>query len=342
MKNLRGAVIGCGFFARNHLNSWAEVPGVEIAAVADRDRSRAEAYAQQFGVATAYDDPEEMLRTERLDFVDVVTQLDTHRPLVELAARHRVPVICQKPMAPSLDEAKAMVEACASAGVPFMVHENFRWQQPIRALKSTAETLGPLFYGRILWRSAYDVYRDQPYLAHDPRFVIADMGVHLFDLARFFLGEVEGLYCITRQVNPAIRGEDVATILLRMRSGAACVAELSYASRLEEEDYFPQTLIHLEGSRGTATLGPEFQLRTSGMGETTVRDVSAPAHGWTTPGFEAIQDSVFRTQLHWAECLRAGREPETSGRDNLKTLALVHAAYHSAEEGRSVEMLGEN
>ena len=116
-----------------------------------------------------------------------------------------------------------MVAACEAAGVRFMVHENFRWQTPMRALKAAAAEIGKLFFARITWRSAEDVYKNQPYLATDSRFIVYDLGVHLLDLARFYLGEAEALHCLTQRVNPRIRAEDVATILLRMAGGAACV-----------------------------------------------------------------------------------------------------------------------
>jgi D-apiose dehydrogenase len=332
---LRGGVIGCGFFGRNHLHGWREVEGAEIAAVCDRDRARAEAAAAEFGVPAVYDDPEAMLRAETLDFVDVVTSPDTHRPLVELAARYGRHVICQKPLAPEFEDARAMVRACADAGVRLMVHENFRWQTPMRALKEESAALGELFFGRIEFRTAFDVYRDQPYLAEDPRFIIADLGVHLLDLARFFLGEAEQLYCVTRRVNPRIRGEDTATILLRMQGGAACEVDLTYGSRTEE-DLFPQTLVRLEGTEGSAILGPHYRLSVTRGAESARRDAPPRPFPWSRPPLEAVQDSVVRTQQHWTDCLREGREPETTGEDNLRTLALVHAAYRSAEERRAV------
>lgn len=225
-----------------------------------------------------------------------------------------------------------MVEACEAAGVKFMVHENFRWQAPMRALKEASAGIGELFFGRITWRSAADVYTSQPYLATDPRFIIYDLGVHLLDLARFFLGEVEQLHCLTQRVNPRIRAEDVATILLKMAGGASCMVELSFASRLEEE-LFPETLAHLEGARGSAVLGPHFRLARASGEEVTRRTVTPRQLGWSTPGREAIQESVVAIQAHWVECLAAGSEPETSGRDNLRTLDLVFGAYESAASG---------
>ena len=86
------------------------------------------------------DDPERLLREVRPDFIDVITHPDTHAHFVETAAAHGIPVVCQKPMAPSLAEAEQMVRDCREAGVPFIVHENMRWQAPIRQVKRLLET----------------------------------------------------------------------------------------------------------------------------------------------------------------------------------------------------------
>src|SRR5687768_15950108 len=101
---LRGALIGCGFFAQNHLNAWAELEGVDIVAVCDLDVASAERAVRAFGIRHSYSDAERMLTEQRLDFVDIATTLPSHRPLVELAARHGTPAICQKPFAASLEE----------------------------------------------------------------------------------------------------------------------------------------------------------------------------------------------------------------------------------------------
>src|ERR1700743_149634 len=125
---LRGALIGCGFFARNHLNAWRDLEGVEIVALCDADAGRLEVAGRDFGIERRYTDAAQMLRGEKVDFVDIATTVASHRPLVELAASHRVAAICQKPFAASLEDAQAMVVACEEAGVRLMVHEHFRWQ----------------------------------------------------------------------------------------------------------------------------------------------------------------------------------------------------------------------
>jgi D-apiose dehydrogenase len=332
-RELRGGLIGCGYFARNHLHAWREVDGARIAAVCDLNRARAEVTGAEFGINAVYDDVGTMLRAEPLDFVDIVTQPATHRELVELAARHRVHVICQKPIATALDDARAMVEACEMARVEFMIHENFRWQTPLREVKSAAAAIGELFFGQISFRSAWDVYANQPYLAEDPRFIVFDLGVHLLDLARFYLGEVKQLFCLTQRVKPRIRAEDVATILMQMESGATTIVDLSYASRLDDET-FPQTLVHLDGSVGSVTLDRDYQLTIVNGEGVQRRHVPPRMYPWSEkPGIN-IQESVVSIQQHWVECLRTGERPETNGRDNLLTIDLVFGSYQSAESGQ--------
>ena len=332
----RGALIGCGFFARNHLHAWGMIEGAEIVAVCDVDESKVEAYAEEFGITKAYTDAGGMLEAQTLDFVDVATQPHTHLELTGLAAAHGVNVICQKPLAPSLEEAREIVEACRD--VTLMVHENFRWQRPMLELKRAAASLGELFFGRVHFRSAYDVYANQPYLATDERFIIYDLGVHLFDLARFFFGEAETLTCHTRRVNPGIVAEDVATALLKMRSGAHVVVDMSYASRLERE-LFPQTLVHLEGSKGSAILKADYQIAVTTESGTRYIDASPRMFDWASAP-TAIPESVLNIQKHYVACLEKGTVPDTSGGDNLRSLELTFGAYRSAAEGLTVKLGG--
>ena len=134
-ERLRGTVIGCGFFAENHLNAWASMPDVELVAVCDIDAVKAENAARKFGAERHYSDAATMLREQKPDFVDIATTVASHRALVELAAAEKIPAIVQKPFGPSMADCEAMVAACAAARVPLMVHENFRFQPPLRAIR---------------------------------------------------------------------------------------------------------------------------------------------------------------------------------------------------------------
>jgi predicted dehydrogenase len=329
---LKGALIGCGFFSRNHLHAWKQLPGVQIVALCDTDAQRLKQMAAEFDVARTYGDAGELFASERLDFVDIATTVKSHRALVEMAANARVPCICQKPFAPTLEDAQAMVDVCARAGVPLMVHENFRWQTPIQAVRRAIDVgaIGKPFWGRFSFRSAFDVYRAQPYLAEGKRFIIEDLGIHILDIARFLLGDATTVSAATQRVNSRITGEDLATILMRHVDGATSVVDCSYASPRAEE-LFPQTLIEIDASEGSLRLDAGYRLTIHHVRSGTLRgECVPPLHPWAERPWFNIQDSVVNIQAHWLECLRDGREPQTSGRDNLKTLALVEAAYASA------------
>lgn len=334
---LRGGLIGCGFFAVNHLHGWRDAKGAEIVAICDQNAARLAAVGDQFSIAQRYADAEQMLAVEKLDFVDIATTAPSHRALVEMAARHGVHMICQKPIAPTLEDAKAMVAACDKAGVRMMVHENFRWQSPIQAVKQVIASgdIGDVFWGRVSFRSAYDVFSGQPYLAKGQRFIVEDLGIHALDVVRFLLGDVLNVSARIKRVNPNINGEDVATILLDHGQGVASIVDCSYATQLENE-LFPQTLIEIDGSLGSLRLGANYQLNVTRKGATTKTDVSPPLLPWASKPWHNIQESVSLIQQHWVDCILLEREPETSGRDNLKTFALVEAVYQSAAESRAV------
>jgi predicted dehydrogenase len=337
---LKGALIGCGFFAANHLNGWCDVEGAEIVALCDRDPVRLAETARRFGIGRTYADAGEMLAAEALDFVDIATTVASHRALVELAATAGVHMVCQKPFAGSMADARAMVAAAAAAGRVLMVHENFRWQSAIRRARDEMAAIGRPFWGRVSFRSGFDVYAAQPYLATDERFIIQDLGIHILDIARFLFGDVAALSARTTRVNPAIRGEDVATMMLRHEGGVTSIVDCSYATILPHEN-FPQSLIEIDGSAGTLRLERDYRLTVATREGSRTLDVSPPLLPWAERPWHNIQESVFNIERHFAECIEAGREPETSGHDNLKTLALVYAAYDSAaDNGRLIKLGG--
>lgn len=329
---LKGGVIGCGFFAANHLAAWQLLDGVEVVAVCDRDPAKA-----RWDGAKGYDDAAAMLASETLDFVDIITTVESHRPLVELVAGHGLPVICQKPFALDRTDAEAMVEACAKAGVPLMVHENFRWQSPLMAVEGVLASgeIGEPTYARIQFRHSHDIYTNQPYLKTEPRLAIQDLGIHLLDVARYYLGEVSRLHCRSQRINPEVAGEDCVTIVLDHANGAVSLVDFSFATRLEP-DPFPETLVRIEGTKGTAELFQGYRLRVSGPGWHREADVEPEVPAFGAKPWHNIQESVVNIQRHWVDCLKTGREPATSGADNLRTLDLVFKAYESAETGRAL------
>lgn len=334
---MRGALIGCGFFAQNQMHAWQGVAGAQIVAICDRDPDRVAETAARFGIARTYADAKVMMAAEDLDFVDIATTVASHRPLVEAAAQAGLHAICQKPSAATMQDAHAMVDAMDRAGKTLMVHENFRWQSPIRAVLDALRqgTVGRPFFARFSFRSGHDVFSGQPYLATDPRFIIQDLGIHVLDIARAALGDVTSLSASTARINPAIRGEDVATILLDHGPGVTSVVDCSYATRRQPET-FPETLIEIDGDRGSLRLEAGYRLVIQTETAEEIRNVSPPVLPWAERPWHNIQESVQVIQAHFIDCLHAGRPPETSGRDNLQTLALVEAAYASARDGSRI------
>lgn len=331
-KTYRYGLIGTGFFAQNHMHAWAEMDDVELVAVCDVDPERVEAAAATFG-GRSYLDARELLAQEELDFVDIATTPPTHRMMVELAAEHGVHAICQKPLAWEMADAQAMVDAMAAKDLTFMVHENFRFQYPMRRIKEIIDAgdIGRPFFGRISFRTNFDCYANQPWLVDSERMIIVDVAVHLFDLARFFIGEPTTLYTEALRVNPRIAGEDVATVLMRMDE-ATCIVDASYETYADHLTY-PQTFVTLEGTGGALTLGPDYHLQVVSGDRVTDEDLHIPHHAWASEPWNAIQDSVVGVQQHFIDCLRTGREPETSGRDTLRLLDITLGAYESLDTG---------
>lgn len=330
---IRLGLIGCGFFAQNHLAAWKDLApeGVDVVAVCDIDEAKAKAAAEKFGVPHWYTDAETMFAKEDLGLVDIATQMRTHLPLVEMAMRHRVPTIVQKPFGQNIAEARRMTAAANARGVFLAVHENFRFQQPLLKIAETIHSgaIGTPTWARISFRTGYDIYAGQPYLAKEERFVLIDLGVHVLDVARVFLGEVEHLTAELQRRNPDAAGEDTATMLLRHKSGAVSVVECTYGSR-RIPDSFPETLVEVEGDNGAivSRIGSKIEIIVNG--EMTVSDEDPVVHPWAARPWHVAQDSVLRTCRHMLQRVKAGKPADTSAEDNLKTFALVEAAYEKA------------
>jgi D-apiose dehydrogenase len=332
MNELRFALIGTGFWSRYQLAAWREVPGARCVALYNRTRAKAEALSREFGVPAVFDDAEALIRETRPDFLDVVTDVDTHEQFVKLGAAHRIPVICQKPMAPTLTTAREMAMACEQAGVPLLIHENWRWQRPFRELKRVLEsgTIGRVFRARLDYMNRFPVFENQPFLRDLDRFILTDIGSHILDTARFLFGEASRLYCQTTRIHTDIKGEDVATVVMEM-GGTTVTCNMSYASRVEH-DRFPETFAFVEGSEGSAELAPDHWLRVTDASGTTSRRVPPPHYTWADSRYALVHSSIVACHNDLLRALQAGGVAETRAADNLRTMQLVFAAYDSARE----------
>ena len=339
MKNLKFAVLGTGFWAGYQLAGWNELSGAEPIALYNRTRSKADELGQRFKINHAYDDLDELLdkHAEELDFVDIITDVDTHAFFTGKVAERGLAVICQKPMAPTLESSKTMVNACRVANVPFFIHENFRWQTPIRKVKEILDSgvLGQIFKANVVFCSGFPVFENQPFLKELEEFILTDVGSHILDICRFLFGEVQSLYCHTDRINPAIKGEDVANVLMRMQNGISCFAEMSYAS-IPAQEVFPQTLLTIEGDLGNLQLLPDYVIKITTRHGTRATEAKPKSYPWIDPAYAVVHSSIVDCNRNILAGLQGLSEAETTGDDNFETIRLVHAAYQSARENKVI------
>lgn len=324
-EKLRGAIIGCGYFAQFHMDAWRRMPDVAIVAACDPQIDRARGAAP-----AAFEDPAVMLEQIQPDFLDIATRPETHPDLVVLAAAHGVNAICQKPMATDLEQARQMAAVASSAGIRLMIHENWRWQAWYRKAAELIRggAIGmPISYGlRTRKRDGVgpEPYAAQPYFRTMPRLLIYEVLVHHIDVARWLFGEIDSVYAVTRRRNKVISGEDQALLTL---THASAVDGWIDANR--HNDPVPDGPVAgdaiFEGDTGVLTVSSSGDLFLNGAA-TWQNSVRAGYRG----------DSVYATQRHFIDCLRCGAEFETSAANYLNTVAAVEAAYASVNERAAV------
>jgi predicted dehydrogenase len=324
MRELKFAVVGAGFWGKFQMAAWREVPGNRIVALCDRDRAKAEQFAQTLGIPAVYTGVEEMMRSEPLDFLDVAVGPEAHSELVLLAARRRLPVICQKPMAMDYPTCESMVSACRESGTLFLIHENYRWQTPMRRVKELLASgiIGRAFRAHIQFSHGdIRLFENQRYLFSQPHFAIRDMGPHLLDLARFFFGEPYSLYAREFRIDPRFAGEDIVSIILAYPE-FTCHCELSWRTTAYE--------VFIEGVNGTIVWNPEgrITIRTD-TGEFSEALVPQ-SYGWADPQYGFAHPSIVATNANLLTALRGEGFAETTAEDNLKTMRLLHLALQSA------------
>lgn len=326
---LKGALISAGYFAQFQAQAWRRLPQVDLAAVADPAPGKAQAFAEKFGIARAYESVETMLEQERPAFVDVATRPETHLELTRQLARRKIHVICQKPMAPTWDECVAMCDVCENAGVRLLIHENWRWQPWYREAKRLIEggALGRVFQVSFFWRTGDgrgpEPYLTQPYFRRMPRLLIYETLVHILDTYRFLIGELEVTHCEMARINAALIGEDQALIQVKFANGVLGLIDGNRVSGPVPAAVAMGTLV-VEGEQANLRMTPDGRLWLAEEGKAEqLLPFEPPPTGYKG-------DSVFATQAHLIESLLAGRPSESDGRDYLKTVALVEACYRLA------------
>jgi len=340
MKTTKIAVFGCGFWSTFQIGGWLELPNVEIVALYNRTLSRAQERAKEFNIKYFYNDAEELLKNHpEIEVVDIITDVDTHSEFVHLAAKYGKHVICQKPMAPDFETAKKMMKVTKEAGVKYYVHENYRWQPQFRRVKEILDSgaIGKPFRCNTAFNTAFPLFETQPFLATLEKFALTDQGSHQFDVLRYLFGEAESIYCQIQTVNPTIKGEDIATSLLRMKNGVVCIQQISFSSPLEKE-IFPQTLLLVEGNIGSVRLDADFNISITTQGGTAKEKVPMKKYPWQTDRLVPEPPSIVDCNNDILQDILGKSKAETTGDDNFETVRLVWAAYESAESGKVVKI----
>ena len=224
--------------------------------------------------------------------------------------------------------------------MPFFIHENWRWQAPIRKLKEhlVEEKIGTPVRARFQFLTGFDFLTNQPGLRNVEQLLLADLGVHILDTVRFLFGEAESLYCQTHRVHEDIRGEDLGTVVLKMTNGMTAICELAYAGIPIEQDHFPQTSIFVEGERGSMELCADYWIRITTAEGTLAKRCPPPSYAWADPAYEVVHASLVPCNENFLRALQGQGTAETTGRDQLRTARLVFAAYESARQGDVVRL----
>jgi D-apiose dehydrogenase len=337
---LRLAAIGAGFIADWQLAAWKQVPSVEIVALCDSNQDRGRALAKKLRIPTVYASAESMFQAEAIDAVDVLTSPESHLELALLAADRGYPVLCQKPLAPTLEDAQVIVKGCEERGARLMVNENFRWRSSYRWIKDRLNegALGKIFYASFNMR--YNVsypserwpngllFTQRPFLLSLEKLIILESTVHWIDIARFLFGEPGSVYCQTQQGGSINVGEDTVVIVMAFE-GATAVIQNGWSSHGYAYPVV-EAAVAIEGTEATIFVesdGRARLVRHDGTVEMAEYDLST-----------YYISSFVRCQTHFAECLATGETFSTSGEDNLLTLAATFGAYRSAELNQVVSL----
>jgi predicted dehydrogenase len=322
---LRIGLIGAGWVTQYHLLGWQRQAGrAKVVAIADPSLKRAEERAQEFDIEHVFSSGQDMLENSKLDAVDIAAPREFHADLVRMVAARGLPVICQKPLAPTYEEACALV-AEVSGKTRLMVHENWRFRSYYRQIGAWLEAgrVGPVLQAQMtlltsgLLRDAVGALpaiERQPFLAHLDRALVMEVLIHHIDTLRFMLGDLTLIHSRLGKQCEQIIGEDWASLVFSTRDGAVVSLTANLCTHGEPPVQTDQLL--LIGAQGTIRLDGSTLRCHGSESETISYDLHA-----------SYLDSYAAAIGHFIDCLLTGSAFETSAEDNLSTLALVEKIY---------------
>lgn len=336
------ALVGCGRIAKRHaeLLGGGVIEGATLAGVCDIDADKAKGMGERFSVPW-FTDMHEMMTSVDVDVVVVLTESGRHAEHVIALAPYGKHIVVEKPMALTLPDADAMIEACASAGVRLFVVKQNRFNVPVRKLREavTAGRFGKLVMGtvRVRWcrpQAYYDQDSWRGTWALDGG-VLTNQASHHIDLLEWMMGEVESVFAMTRTALVKIEAEDTAVVALRFRSGALGVIEATTAVRPKDLE----GSISILGESGTVVIGgfAVNKMETWNFADTVPDDEDVLGRYSVNPpnvygfGHQAYYE-------HVVDCLATGGPQLVDGLQGRKSLELINAIYESVETGKEVSL----
>jgi predicted dehydrogenase len=296
-----------------------EVDEAELVAASRRDPEKLREFGERFGIDGLYTDYEKLVQDPSVDAVAIVTPNSHHMPMTIAAAEAGKHIIVEKPMARTVEEGEKMIEAARENGVKLMVSQNFRYHPLVRRVKELIPTLGnPYLISMCKRQQPARGWREDPKISGGG--ALMDLGVHIFDQARFILGEEPiRIACATRSV----KSTDV---------------EDSFASVVE----FPDTIVSCDASMCSGSRADLIEIATDGkqlLADRYARRIV------TIDGLERKEEILTQPDFtvgmvlkDFIRCILEDVEPPVSGYDGLRALEMAVACYRSSSTGEFVEL----
>ena len=342
-------IIGCGTAAGFHILGVKNRPEAKLKFIAahDVDERNLKKFSRRHKV-TAYTELESFLQSNEFEAVLITVPHYLHAPITKQVAEAGKHVLCEKPMAPTLEECDTMIQATKEAGVKFMIAENHRFLPAHQYIKKVLEKelLGDVYLGRTYEGAFCESSQFLDPNTWNFRFdtggggVVADQGVHKFSILNWFLGEVDYAQCWCGKAfnSPEVKGEDNAIILLHFKNGAMVDVSVSSTTihplnnNLELhgtlgtllEDHSWNEPIKIFSSHSEAEKKGEYYIP------------SEPLEHGPYPKYYTI--SARYEDTHFAECILTGKNPEFTPEQAKNAVAVVLLAYLSAKNGRITHM----
>lgn len=324
---MRFGLIGAGFIAHAHASAYRQVPELELVAVTDLSQESARSLATDFG-ARVCASVDELLADPAIEAVDICTPTYEHRRLVEKAAAAGKHVLCEKPMARTVEDADAMIAACREAGVMLMVGHVMRWEATAERARQVVESgaLGPIRLVRMTLGGATPNWGYQNWFADPSKSggPFLDLVIHDFDWLLSNFGPVERV--TARSLTGTVERGDYGLVLLRFKNGIIAHVEAIWNA----PDGFPfEDRYEIAGLQGIYEYGehrPPIDVWVQGEGGAGEHDAEAP-----------LSTDAFAEEIrHFIHCCRTGETPRVTPEQAREAVRVALAAAQSAATGQPV------